>query len=110
MAKIRVKDLEVGMILEADVCDLNGRFLIGKKCELTSKHIKALNAWGVVSVEIDGDNIENLKIENTVSSEDCEQQINILKQNFKHNDLEHPFIAELIPEAARHLVNKKSKT
>jgi len=52
MAKIKVKSLQVGMTLSADVCDPNGRFLLGDGCELNEKHLKALNAWGVISVEI----------------------------------------------------------
>ena len=37
MAKIKVKELKIGMTLIADVCDPNGRFLLGKGCELNEK-------------------------------------------------------------------------
>ncbi len=106
MAKVIIKDLEIGMCLAADVCDLNGRFLIGADCELTDKHIKALNAWGVASVEINDADIELEQVENSISNEDFERKQNELKESFIHNDLAHPFISELITEASRYLLSK----
>jgi len=112
MANIRVKDLEVGMNLADDVCDLNGRFLIAKDCELTAKHIKALNAWGVISVEIYGDNTEseNGESETEITSEEFDRFHKKLSSEFIHNDLEHPFIAELITEVTKYILNKKLKS
>ena len=50
MARIKVKELEPGMRLAEDVHDSNGRFLLGADCELEEKHIRALQAWGIISV------------------------------------------------------------
>ncbi len=106
MVKVRINNLEIGMCLGADVCDLNGRFLIGKGCEITDKHIKALNAWGVVSVEINDSDINSEQSEDVISTDDYERQENELKLKFIHNDLSHPFISELITEASKYLVTK----
>ncbi len=106
MLKVQIKDLEVGMCLSADVCDLNGRFLIGKECTITEKHIKTLQAWGVVSVEIKGDGGDILAKEPSVVTAEYQNQITKLKTIFIHNDLEHPFISKLINETVKYLMNK----
>ena len=101
MAKIKVKDLEIGMTLTADVCDPNGRFLLGEGCELTDKHLKALHAWGVISVEISGDEIPENKIKDELSPEVFSALEEQVKARFIHNDLSHPFIEELVTESIR---------
>lgn len=106
MAKIKVKALKVGMTLNADVCDPNGRFLLGTGCELSEKHLKALNAWGVISVDICDADMPDDKDKFTLSPEISivlEEQINA---RFCHNDMDSPFIKELISETKDFLVEK----
>lgn len=106
MAKIKVKDLSIGMTLTADVCDPNGRFLLGDGCELNEKHIKALNAWGVISVEIRDEDMPETSDTLEISPEiynTIEQQ---LKSRLLHNDLEQPFIKELTRESIRFFVEQ----
>ena len=106
MAKIKVKNLQVGMTLSADVCDPNGRFLLGEGCELNEKHVKALNAWGVISVEInDADMPENedmIKISPEIFNA-IEVQV---KERFLHNDMNSPFVKELATESVRFFVEQ----
>lgn len=106
MAKIKVKNLQVGMTLSADVCDPNGRFLLGEGCELNEKHVKALNAWGVISVEIiDADMPENedlIEISPEIYNA-IEQQV---KDRFHHNDMNSPFVKELATESVRFFVEQ----
>ena len=106
MAKIKVKSLQVGMTLSADVCDPNGRFLLGNGCELSEKHIKALNAWGVISVEINDEDMpeggDKIEISPEVY-EAIEKQVNA---RFRHNDLNSPFIKELTTESVRFFVEQ----
>lgn len=106
MAKIKVKALEVGMTLTADVCDPNGRFLLGEGCELNEKHVKALNAWGVISVEISDDDMpeEQGKIE--ISPEIYAVIEDKVKTRFQHNDMSIPFIEELTKESVRFFVER----
>ena len=106
MAKIKVKDLAVGMTIIADVCDTNGRFLLGEGCELIEKHIKALNAWGVISVEISDDDmpedINKVEISSDIYKV-IEEQVN---SRFLHNNMEQPFIKELATESIRFFVEQ----
>jgi len=106
MAKIKVKDLQIGMTLTADVCDPNGRFLLGVGCELNEKHVKALNAWGVISVEISDDDMpedqEKIEISPEIYSA-IEEQV---KVRFQHNDMSLPFIKELANESVQFFVEQ----
>jgi len=106
MAKIKVKELEVGMTLTADVCDPNGRFLLGKGGELSEKHLKALNAWGVISVEISDEDMpeDNKKIE--ISPEVYNAIEKQVKTRFQHNDMNVPFVKELVDETVRFYVEQ----
>ena len=106
MGKIKVKELQVGMTLTADVCDPNGRFLLGDGCELNEKHLKALSAWGVISVEIHDDEMPADKKIIEISPEiykTIEQQVNA---RLIHNNLELPFIKELATESVRFFVEQ----
>lgn len=106
MAKIKVKELEVGMTLTADVCDPNGRFLLGEGCELNEKHVKALNAWGVISVEISDDDMPEGDGKIEISPEiyaAIEEQV---QARFQHNDMSLPFIKELANESVQFFVEQ----
>ena len=106
MAKIKVKSLQVGMTLSADVCDPNGRFLLGEGCELNEKHIKALNAWGVVSVEIKDEDMPEDAGHIEISPEIYQAIEEQVKARFRHNDLNSPFIKELMSESTRFFVEQ----
>ena len=106
MAKIKVKKLQVDMTLNADVCDPNGRFLLGQGCELNEKHLKALSAWGVISVEVKDDDIPENENAIEISPEiyqTIEAQVNA---RFIHNNMEIPFIKELATESVRFFVEQ----
>ena len=106
MGKIKVKDLDVGMTLTADVCDPNGRFLLGEGCKLIDKHIKALNAWGVISVEISDDEMPDAQKGIEISPEIYEAIEEQVKTRFQHNDMSVPFIDELSKESVRFFVEQ----
>ena len=104
MAKIKVKDLQVGMSLTADVCDPNGRFLLGAGCELIDKHLKALNAWGVISVEISDDEMPEDQHAIEISPEIYKVIEEQVKTRFQHNDMSVPFVDELSKESVRFFI------
>lgn len=97
----RVVDLDIGMVLAEDVNDANGRFLLGMECVLEARHIRALQAWGVISVTIlntdedeeSKDSIAEVTVE-TLNKAESE-----LRELFKFNNLEHEFMQELFKEA-----------
>ena len=54
MGTIAVGQIEPGMVQADDLKDRNGRFLLTKGVELTTKHLKVIKTWGVVEADIDG--------------------------------------------------------
>lgn len=106
MAKIKVKSLQIGMILIADVCDPNGRFLLGEGCELKGKHLKALNAWGVISVEVQDSDIPENEDAIDISPEIYKTIEEQVKARFLHNNLEEPFTEELVNESVKFIIEQ----
>ena len=99
MSRIRVKEIESGMILADDVVDKNGRFLLGKGCELAAKHIRAFMAWGISSVEVEGDEPAPEQIATQIP-DDVMQQIHAeISARFNNSNTEHPFIKALMDKA-----------
>ena len=102
MAKIKVHELEAGMELASDVHDPNGRFLLGKGCELGVKHIKALQAWGVLAVEIEGIEDSGSKISRQVEPEILERIQADVRSRFRPDAIKHELIKELYREVINH--------
>lgn len=99
MAHIRVKELQEGMVLSGDVCDQNGRFLIGAGCELTQKHIRALQSWGVITVDIEGDGVSDEARLDEIPDNIRLQIETTTQEHFRHTDLDHPFMRALYDAA-----------
>jgi len=60
MANISLDGVETGTTLATDVADRNGRVLLKAGVTLNDKHIRTLQTWGVLEVDIEGaDNQEH---------------------------------------------------
>lgn len=57
MSHKTLSQLEVGMVLAADVINLDGKTLYGKGMQLTHRHIEVLFMWGLAQVEVEGTGI-----------------------------------------------------
>lgn len=53
MARIRVESLPVGVILAADVKNIDGMLLMPKGATLSERQIGILQSWGVAEVEVE---------------------------------------------------------
>lgn len=102
MAKIKVHELEAGMELASDVHDPNGRFLIGEGCVLSEKHLKALQAWGVLSVDIAGVEGVESKLTRQVSPEILENVRAGVRARFRDGFEKQTFMQELFMEVVNH--------
>jgi len=102
MGKVTTENLEVGMLLAADVHDRSGRMLLGAGAELTQKHLVIFRTWGVLDVDIEGvgnvDSMDELPADINLSElADAEQGLQPL---FRHTNREHDVIIELLKLAA----------
>ena len=95
MAKVLLENVEIGMELSSDVIDRQGRVLLKEGVELTDKHIRVFETWGVLEIEIKGDveQEENIKVYPPELVEEAEKYI---LQQFQHNDSSHPVIKNLM--------------
>jgi hypothetical protein len=53
MPKIKTEQLQEGMVVAAEVKNMDNMLLLPAGCKLTQKHINILEAWGVPEVTIE---------------------------------------------------------
>ena len=53
MPKVKTESLQPGMVVSADVKNMDNMLLMPAGCELTEKHITVLSAWGVADIEVE---------------------------------------------------------
>ncbi len=94
MAKILLNNVEIGMELNADVVDRQGRVLLKSGVTLNEKHVRVFNTWGILDVDIKGD-VEVEEAKKHYPPELIEEASQLAKIHFQHNDLNHPVIKNL---------------
>ena len=52
MPKLKIDQLQEGMVVAVDVRNMDDMLLLPAGCELAEKHIGILEAWGVTDVEV----------------------------------------------------------
>lgn len=65
MGLTNINQIKPGMVLDDDIRDHHGRFLLGKDLTIESKHLRILKIWGINQAYIKNDDLED--------SEDHEQ-------------------------------------
>ncbi|MGQ9569267.1 MAG: hypothetical protein ACUVUQ_00200 [Thermodesulfovibrionales bacterium] len=97
MAIINIEYLKPGMVLNADVKDINDRLLIKAGTELVEKHLHILRAWGITEVDIKGMTEEDVEtfIKKEIDPFALEQAENELDKIFRYTDRNHPAIKEI---------------
>lgn len=94
MATIDVSQAEAGMVLAADVLDQRGRLLVPAGKELSVKHVRALPAWGVTRLEIEGDDVAGVVEAEPWARDEATAEIDRI---FSRVNREHPLMAALGP-------------
>ncbi len=102
MGMVAIDNIEIGMVLAADVLDRNGRMLLGAGAELNQKHLTIFRTWGVVEADIAG--IDYADTEPSLPAEIDIEALAVaetsLQPLFRHSGLEHPALRELLRLAA----------
>jgi hypothetical protein len=75
MPKLKVASVREGMVVTADVKNMDNMLLIPAGCVLTERHINVFNAWGItdVQVEASGDVEDSGDVLNQLPAEIREQ-------------------------------------
>lgn len=111
MGIIQTDNLKPGMTVAADVLDRNGRLLLGAGSELTDRHIYVFRMWGVVETDIvglDEDNDSGMftETDNPEILAAAEEEVKYL---FRHADIEHPVINQLVKLSVQRRVRHASR-
>ncbi len=107
MRKIRVKEIEEGMVLAQNIEDSVGRTLLNRGDTLRQAFIKKLDSWGVNEIIVEGsqeEEIEKLKAASVVSAEEIETDIDACLDRKFSAVAGKPLMDELKLLAKKHLM------
>lgn len=90
-----VDDLTPGMILGENVHDGQGRLLMPVDTELTERHLRAFQLWGIMAVRVRGGAGEDQGVPEVPPETVAAAREQVLPR-FAHNDVHHPLIAVLV--------------
>jgi hypothetical protein len=98
MRKVRLEQLTSGMRLAQDVVNFSGQVLLYKGNPLQPKDIKNFKAWGITEIAVQS---APLNSSNTLNNNRVDTNLLVEAQNevsnlFRHSNLSHPVIAELM--------------
>jgi hypothetical protein len=94
--QVSVDDLEPGMLLAEEVRDQQGRLLVPAGAELTARHLRAFQLWGILTVRIRATNAEPDPADLPLTPEQLSEGEALVRGRLRETDPAHPFIAELV--------------
>lgn len=105
-AVVPVDALVAGMQLAEDVHDAQGRLLMPRGTELTDRHLRAFQLWGIFGVRIRGEEAEDTGSRPAISATILAEAEAQVRHRLRHNQLDHPLIAELLASATLRLARR----
>jgi hypothetical protein len=94
MIAVNIHNIKDGMIPAKDITDQSGRLILASGNEITRRHIKIFQAWGITEVTIQEGKAEPFN--DTEALEVPEQVQNEVNELFQHMDHNHPAVSELM--------------
>jgi hypothetical protein len=84
MPKVRLESLRAGMVVTAEIKNMDDMLLIPAGCTLTDNHIETLSAWGIADAQVESsdDSPEPADILATLAPETLEALTNEVKARF----------------------------
>ena len=96
MIAVNIHKIKDGMIPAKDITDQTGRLILASGNEITRRHIKIFQAWGITEVTIQEDGAEAESLIETKAVEIPEQVQHEVSELFQHMDQNHPAVSELM--------------
>lgn len=94
------------MILADDVHDTQGRLLVPRDTEMTERHLRAFQLWGVMSVRVRGRGDESDDAPPPISPEALAEAEAYVRARFRRHDPDHPLIGALIATAVQRIARR----
>jgi hypothetical protein len=98
--QVSVDDLEPGMQLADEVRDQQGRLLMPAGTELTDRHLRAFQLWGILSVRIRAGDAGADPAEVPLTPGQLAEGEALVRARLRDTDPAHPLIIELVRRCA----------
>jgi len=109
MSTILLDDAEIGATLTSDVTDRQGRVLLKTGVELNEKHIRTLQTWGVLEIDIEGTGNQT-QISDQYPQDWLDEADKLAQEHFQHCRLDHPVVEALLDYwKIRHLKQRNAQ-
>jgi hypothetical protein len=108
MKNIKTDEALPGMVTAQDILGANGHLLLPAGTTLTTRYIRMLHAREIPSVAIESE-AETTPAENKAALDPAgahDARIDRLVKRFKYQDMNHPFIDELVRVCTSRLANR----
>jgi hypothetical protein len=102
--------LKPGMKLAGDLLEPGGRLLLPRGTELSERHLRYFQMWGIAEAEIEG---EAPTPEEAPGSFDPAVLLEVeasTKLRFRHTDLNHPVVAAVLRHCVAHALRRPPTT
>ena len=98
MTKVKIKDLQEGMILADDVKDQNGMLIVSHGQSISEKHLRTFKTWGITEIDIEENMGDQEEVgpggkNEVIVSEEVKEKVDEL---FRYTDKQHPAMVELM--------------
>lgn len=95
--RVSLDDLKTGMKLATDLMDPGGRLLLPAETELTDRHLRYFQMWGVSDADIVGDDSAGSPGEELLSDPAIVAEAEArMKSLFRHADTTHPVESQIL--------------
>jgi hypothetical protein len=107
MPRIKTESLKDGMVVSADVKNIDNMLLIPSGCTLTARQIGILQAWGVADIEVkSAGDAEGVDVLSTMPADKLERLTAEVRAAFWKADDADPVFAELFKIILRRTANR----
>jgi len=93
---VPVDDLQPGMPVAEDVFDQQGRMLMAAGTELTERHLRACQLWGITGIRIRAEGLPGEVAAQGPTPEQYAAAEAETERRFRNTDRNHPLIVELV--------------
>jgi hypothetical protein len=93
---VAVDDLQPGMPVAEDVFDQQGRMLMAAGTELTERHLRACQLWGISGIRVRAEGLPAEAAGREPTPEQYAAAEAETQQRFRNTDRTHPLMVELV--------------
>ena len=96
MVLVKVANIQPGMVLAANVRDLNERLLLSKGVVIEDQHLRILKMWGIFEVKVEAAEGRMGEDDPSLDEEQVRTVSQVMASRFSRLDLSHPAIIEIL--------------